>query len=89
MGQIILKNQTGHKRGNFVHYYYGQDLFGYLYLDVVRRKQHRASVIKQMLFDNPRDFVCTLDLELDRRENHHYQPWEPAFTYDPSSKGRS
>ena len=73
MSQIILQNNTGKTSGFFIHYNYGQDLFGYLYLDVVRQKKHRAKLIKRMCFDNPKDFICTLDLDLYRKESRHYE----------------
>ena len=55
-------------------YEYGEDLFGYLYLDIVRGKKHRARKLKSMLFRDPREFIVTLDLELYRKENLNYLP---------------
>lgn len=72
MSQILLKNTTGKRSGFYIRYEYGHDLFGYLYLDVVRSRKHRARRIRSMLFDDPRDFICTLDRELDFRENLNY-----------------
>ncbi len=69
---ILLKNTTGRRSGRFVRYEYGEDLFGWFYLDVVSGQKHRAKTVRKMLFSSPRDFVCTLDLELDRRESLDY-----------------
>jgi len=55
-------------------YEFGEDLFGFLYLDVVRGKKHLARVVKREVFDNPRDFVVALDLELYRKESLNYLP---------------
>ncbi len=68
----MLKNTTGRKSGTFVRYEYGQDLFGYLYLDVIRARKHRGERIRCQLFNNTRDFVCALDIELDARESRNY-----------------
>jgi hypothetical protein len=69
---ITLRNTTGKRAGARIRYEYGHDLFGYLYLDVVRSRKHRAERLRTMLFDNPRDFICTLDRDLDFREALNY-----------------
>lgn len=55
-------------------YEFGQDLFGYLYLDVIRARKHRGKRVRSQLFTSPRDFICTLDIELDARESRNYIP---------------
>lgn len=72
MSVIHLKNCTGRRSGSFVRYEYGADLFGYFYLDVVHGRKHCVRRVRQMLFDNPRDFICMLDQDLDRRDNLNY-----------------
>jgi len=74
MSGIILKNRTGHKSGFYLRYEFGEDLFGYLYLDVFRGKKHVAKRIKRETFDNPRDFIIALDLDLERKESLNYVP---------------
>ncbi len=69
---ILLKNSTGKLSGYFVRYEYGEDLFGFIYLDVVRGKKHRARKVRSMLFDDAREFIFTLDIDLDRRESLNY-----------------
>lgn len=69
---ILLKNSTGKRTGHYVRYEYGEDLFGYLYLDVSRARKHRGKKIRSLIFDNPRDFICTLDRDLYLRENLNY-----------------
>lgn len=84
MSQILLKNSTGKRSGSYIRYEYGQDLFGYMYLDVVRSRAHRANLVRRMLFDNPRDFICTLDDDLYRKEtlNYEHAP-QPLFANNP------
>ncbi|MBI3396798.1 MAG: hypothetical protein HY042_13250 [Spirochaetia bacterium] len=69
---ILLKNTTGRRSGRYVRYEYGEDLFGRYYIDVVRGRKHRARMIRSLLFESPRDFVCALDLELYRNESLDY-----------------
>lgn len=74
MTGIHLKNTTGKRSGTFFRYEYGEDLFGYLYLDVIRGSRHRASRVWTMLFANKIEFLMTLDIELERKENMNYIP---------------
>ena len=71
---ILLKNETGRKRGNYVRYEYGEDLFGYLYLDIIRSKKHCAWPVKSCLFEDKRDLILALDIDLGRRETLDYLP---------------
>ncbi|MBX7059144.1 MAG: hypothetical protein K1X75_13845 [Leptospirales bacterium] len=72
MSIIHMRNDTGRRCGSFVRYEYGADLFGFFYLDVVQGRKHRVRRVRQLLFDNPRDFICVLDRDLDRRDNLNY-----------------
>lgn len=84
MSHIILKNKTGKLTGSYIHYNYGHDLFGYMYLDVVRQKKHTGRLIKRMHFDNPKDFICSLDLDMYNKENRHYErTTEVLFSGNP------
>lgn len=69
---IHLRNTTGKRSGSFIRYEYGEDLFGYMYLDVIRGKKHRAAKVWTALFNNKIEFLITLDLELERKENLNY-----------------
>lgn len=71
---IVLRNDTGRKRGNYIRYEYGKDLFGHMYLDIIRSKKHRAQTLEKHVFQEPHEFVLTLDVDLDRRESLHYYP---------------
>ncbi|MCB1327300.1 MAG: hypothetical protein H7A21_19510 [Spirochaetales bacterium] len=71
---ILLRNRTGPRTGAQIRYEYGSDLFGYWYLDIVRTRKHRATSVRRLVFDNPRDFICLLDLDLDRKETLNYFP---------------
>lgn len=72
MSTILLKNTTGRRSGSYVRYEYGEDLFGYLYLDVSRSRRHRGQRVRSLVFDNPRDFLYILDRDLDRRDALNY-----------------
>lgn len=69
---IFLKNSTGSRRDIQIRYEYGKDLFGYLYLEIFRSRKHRSSRIRYYLFEDIRDFICTLDDDIERREALHY-----------------
>ena len=75
---ILLKNEFGRANGNYIVYEYGQDLFGYYYLDIVRSKKHCAEKIESHLFEKPSEFICILDEHLYRRERLHYFPVDPV-----------
>ena len=72
MGQIQLKNDTGDRTGSYVRYEFGEDLFGYYYLDIMRGRLHRAHFLRRCLFHDSREFICTLDRDLDFREALNY-----------------
>ena len=74
VAEIVLKNSTGNRQGYFIQYEYGEDLFGYLYLDIARRKLHRGKKLKSLLFQDLKDFIITLDMELYRKETLNYLP---------------
>lgn len=74
MSAIYLKNQTGKRSGKYVRFEYGEDLFGFLFLDVVRGKKHVARRTRTHIFTKVRDFVCFLDMELERNESLNYIP---------------
>ncbi len=69
-----MKNTTGKRQGRFVRYEYGEDLFGYLFLDVVSGKRDQARRVRTHLFSDVRHLIYTLDVEIDRRENLNYIP---------------
>lgn len=85
MSQIVLHNNTGKQSGSYIHYDYGCDLFGYLYLDVSKQKKHTGKIIKKMHFENPKDFICTLDIDIYNKECRHYErtTQEPLFSGNP------
>jgi len=72
MGEIFLKNTTGKRSGNFVRYEFGEDLFGYLYLDITRGRLHRVHRLRSLVFEDQMEFLFTLDEDLGFRENLNY-----------------
>lgn len=71
---MVLKNTTGRRRGQFIYYLYGQDLFGFFYLDVIRAQKHLSAQVKSELFARPQDLICAIDMDLERREQSDYLP---------------
>ena len=69
---ILLKNETGRKRGKYLRYEYGRDIFGCFYLDILQCKKHYSRCIQSYLFKDKKDFIQTLDMELLRREAQNY-----------------
>ncbi|MBE7436907.1 MAG: hypothetical protein HS115_00520 [Spirochaetales bacterium] len=82
---ILLRNDTGRSRGKYLCYEYGQDLFGYYYLDVIRGKKHRSKTEKRELYHRPQDLICALDVHLERQEQRDYLTFVP----DKQSDNRS
>ena len=69
---ILLKNETGRRRGEYLRYEYGKDLFGHFYLDILKSKKHRSHRVQSLLFQDGKDFIQTLDMDLLRREGQNY-----------------
>ena len=69
---ILLKNETGRKRGERLRYEYGREIFGHFYLDILKSRKHYSRRIQSLLFKEKRDFIQTLDIDLSRREGQHY-----------------
>jgi hypothetical protein len=69
---IKLKNNTGRRRGRFVVYEYGLDLFGYFYIDKIRGRERGTLVDRWVLRDLP-SLIKVLDLEIYRREVENYE----------------
>lgn len=69
MNTILLKNTTGKRYGRYIRYEFGEDLFGYIFLDVYSGKKHRAKKLRSHLFANARDFLRTLDTDIGKKED--------------------
>lgn len=74
MAGIHLANTTGRRAGTFFRYEFGEDLFGGLYLDVIRGASHCASLVRTARFSGKIEFLIALDTELDRKEKQNYFP---------------
>ena len=72
LGSIYLKNTTGKRSGSYVRMDYGEDLFGFYYLDITHGRKDQARLNRTLLFREPKDFICTLDKELYNKENLNY-----------------
>ena len=53
-------------------YEFGEDLFGYYYIDIVRGRKNIAKAVKSIIFENSLEFIFTLDKELDKRDSLNY-----------------
>lgn len=69
---IRMVNKTGARIGNYVAYEYGEDLFGYLYLDKIRGKE-KGKLVDRWILKDLGSLIRTLDLELYRRETENYE----------------
>jgi hypothetical protein len=69
---IRLVNKTGAKNGRFVAYEYGEDLFGYLYLEKIKGKE-RGKLVDRWILKDIASLIRTLDLEIYRRETENYE----------------
>jgi hypothetical protein len=69
---IRLVNRTGAREGKFVAYEYGEDLFGYLYLEKIKGKE-KGKLVDRWILKDLASLVRTLDLEIYRREVENYE----------------
>jgi hypothetical protein len=74
---IKLVNSTGKRSGRFVTYIYGEDLFGFIYLDKFKGREKAKLSDKWVLRDVPSLFKV-LDIEMYKREIENY---ETAYVY--------
>lgn len=73
---IRLENRTGRRFGRFVSYEYGEDLFGYLYLEKIKGKEkgiEKGKIVDTWILKDLASLVKTLDLEIYRREVENYE----------------
>lgn len=56
----------------YVAYEYGQDLFGYIYLDKFKGKE-RGKLVDRWILNDLGSLVRTLDLEIYKREQENYE----------------
>lgn len=72
MGQILLKNTTGKRSGSYIRYEFGEDLFGCLYLQVVRGRKHSERMLRSEVFSDQLEFLFRIDDQLEHHENLNY-----------------
>ena len=77
---IRMINKTGNRRGRFVAYEYGQDLFGYIYLDKIKGRD-RGRVVDRWILKDVVSLIKTLDLEISRRENENYEYSQSTYFF--------
>lgn len=79
--QIRMENQTGIRKGRFVKYEYGMDLFGNIYLDKIKGRE-KGKLVDRWLLQDFGSLFRVLDLELYKREVENYEnilTTRPAF----------
>jgi hypothetical protein len=69
---IRMVNQSGRREGRFVEYDYGQDLFGYIYLEKFKGKD-RGKLTDRWILNDLASLIKTLDLEIYKREVENYE----------------
>jgi hypothetical protein len=69
---IFLKNQTGRSAGKYFCFEYGQDLFGFYFLDIIHGAKHKSQRVKKELFRRPQDLICAMDIEIEVKERYNY-----------------
>ena len=73
---IRMEKKIGKRERRFVSYEYGEDLFGYIYLEKIRGKKEepeRGKVVDKWILDDLASLVKMLDLELYKREVENYK----------------
>lgn len=70
--QIRLENQTGSRKGRFVQYEYGVDLFGNIYLDKIKGRE-KGKLVDRWLLQDFGSLLRVLDLEIYKREVENYE----------------
>lgn len=74
MSMIRLTNSTGKRRGRWIRYEFGEDLFGFYFYDVFSGRSLNSRRLKTRVFVDPAEFICSLDVELYNSENRNYVP---------------
>lgn len=70
---IRMVNRTGKRWGRFVAYEYGEDLFGYVYLDKIKGR-NKGKLVDSWVLNDLGSLVRVLDTELYKRETENYEP---------------
>jgi hypothetical protein len=79
--QIRLENNTGIRKGRFVKYEFGTDLFGQIYLDKIKGRE-RGKLVDRWVLNDFGSLFRVLDLEIYKREVENYEntlTTRPAF----------
>ncbi|MCB1143235.1 MAG: hypothetical protein H7A24_12155 [Leptospiraceae bacterium] len=69
---IKMINRTGKRWGRFVSYEFGEDLFGYIYLDKIKGRD-RGKLVDRWVLPDLGSLIRTLDLEIYKREVENYE----------------
>ncbi|MDF3819857.1 hypothetical protein P3G55_08110 [Leptospira sp. 96542] len=69
---IRMTNFTGKRNGRFIAYEYGEDLFGYLYLNKFAGRG-KGKLISKWVLDDLGSLIRVLDTEITRREEENYE----------------
>jgi hypothetical protein len=69
---IKLVNRTGRRWGRFVSYEYGEDLFGYIYLDKIKGKS-KGKLVTSWIMNDLSSLIKLLDIEIYKREVENYE----------------
>lgn len=70
---IRMVNLTGENYGKEVIYEYGEDLFGYYYLNKIKSVKEKRKVVNRWIMKDVASLIRALDLELYKLENENYE----------------
>lgn len=73
---IRMEKRIGNNGKRFISYEYGEDLFGYLYLEKIKGKKEepeKGKIVDKWILEDLASLVKMLDLELYRREVENYE----------------
>lgn len=70
---IRMVNLTGSNYGKEVVYEYGEDLFGYYYLNKIKSVKEKKRIVNRWILKDLAALIRTLDLELYKLEQGNYE----------------
>ena len=73
---IRMEKKIGNKGKRFISYEYGEDLFGFLYLEKIKGKKEepeKGKIVDKWILEDLASLVKMLDIELYKREVENYE----------------
>ncbi|MCX7999375.1 MAG: hypothetical protein N3A69_10575 [Leptospiraceae bacterium] len=70
---VRMVNLTGSQYGREIVYEYGEDLFGYYYLNKIKSVKEKRKIVNRWVMKDLATLIRTLDLELYKLEQNNYE----------------